>query len=168
MLTLTNTKTKDKLMLTHFTVELVDKFSNALGKIPGRRNYSCDDAAATIWPLHLSVNIKGTMDMAKEGRLLVALSGSCTYEKTGVVQMGMRGFKVDLERMSTSQTLGGFVMHEAISALVREKEASLHKPILAALVTAISDIKKEEERLSSAHAARARVAGTILTTVKKG
>lgn len=167
-LTFTDSTTKEKLTISTFKAEIGSDFKMALGKDPDNHRYLCDDEdRLRIWPVKFSLIANGAIDTAKDGRLRVTISGSYTLEK-GKAPENKGGFRIALRRETTDQDLGGFVAHDRIGAMVRAKADQLAAPALAAVLSEITSIRKAEDVASSAHAARARVAGTVIDAIKKG
>lgn len=166
-LTFTDPTTKEKLVLSEFKAEIDDSFKYSLGKDPDNRRYRCDDEEQMkTLPIRFTMSAKGAIDTAKEGRLRVTVLASYTMDK-GKAPENKKGFRISLRRETTDQELGGFVAHDRIGAMVRAKEDHLAGPAKAALLAEIMSIRKAEEVASSAHAARARVAGMVLDSLKK-
>lgn len=166
-ITFTDPKTKNKLVLSVFEASFSSRTKSSFGRDHSSHGY-CSDEATTLWPLRFGMKITGVIDMAKEGRLRATFEGDFVYEKTGVLKNQGRGWRVDVERESTAQKLGGFVIHNTLADMIREKDEALQRPIKQALVAALARVKKDEEVASSAHAARARVADMVRKTVKEG
>ena len=166
MLTFTDPTTKEKLALSEFKAEIDGNFQHALGRDPGERFYRCDDEdKVRLWPLKFSLIAKGTIDTAKEGRLRVTVSASYSLDK-GKAPENKNGIRISLRRETTDQELGGFVTQDRIGAMVRAKADQLAGPAQTALLASIAEVRKAEDVASSAHAARSRVAGTVIDALK--
>ena len=158
--------TKEKLVLTEFKVDIDNAFGFALGKDPGARGYRCDEDSQRLWPIKCALTASGIIEVAKEGRLRVTVGANYTIYKNLAIQH-KDGYGISLRREATGQDLGGHLLHDRVAAMVRAKEEALLPPLLASLRAAIVGIRDAETLASSAHAARARVASTVHTTLKK-
>lgn len=163
--TFTNPATKEKLVLSEFSASILEPFSVALGKEHGTRFCHCDDEKAEIWPIKFHLTSTGIIDHLKEGRLRVDVTGLFTMDR-GKAPENRGGYHVRLRREATDQDMGGYVVHDKIRAMVSEKEELLLGPAKTALLAAVAKVKKTEDTASSMHAARARVAGLVLGTLK--
>lgn len=165
-LTFTDPTTKEKLVLTEFKTEIDGGFKTALGRDPDDRYYRCDDEEKLrLWPIRFALIAKGIIDTAKEGRLRVTVTTSYTLDK-GKAPESKNGIRISLRRETTDQELGGFAAQDRVGAMVRAKADQLAAPAQSALLASITEIRKGEDVASSAHAARARVAGTVIDALK--
>ena len=166
-LTFTDATTKEKLVISEFKVEIDSDFKSSLGKDPDNNSYRCDDEDRNKpLPIRFTLSAKGTIDTAKEGRLRATVLAFYTLDK-GKAPENKYGFRISLRRETTDQELGGFVTQDRIGAMVRAKAEQFGNPAKSALLVEITRIQKAEEVASSAHAARARVAGMVLDSLKK-
>ena len=153
------------LALTEFFAELSGHFKTDLGRDACERYCSCKENRP-LWPIRFGLKAVGIVDSEKEGRLRVSVTGEYALENDEKPK-NLNGFRVDLAREATGQPLGGHVVHEEISRIVRENEGMLIKPAHKALLKAILDVQTDEDLKSSAHAARARTAKMAYAKVKQ-
>lgn len=167
-LTFTDPTTKETLVLTEFSASIQGNFNKALGRDHDDRYCFCDDEDTTLWPIRFNLTARGTIDMAKEGRLRAEVTGTYSLDRGEKIPQNQGGYHIRLRREATEQDLGGFVAHDRVRAMVQAKDVQLQGPARTALLAAVSKTKKAEDVASSMHAARAQVAGTVLQTIKKG
>lgn len=158
---ITDPATKEILVLEKFEASTESELRTALGRNPCDRNYSCDEETQAIWPIRFKLTAKGHIDTRAEGRLIVTATGTYTASKEGAIE-NAGGFHVTLEREATGDKLGGWANHVRISTIIRNAEDKLRAPARASIIERVGAMRRKEEIASSAHAARARVAATLI------
>lgn len=165
-LTITDPKTKEKLVLSEFKADLGSGFDRSLGVCPCGSRYYCGDDKPKTWPIKFSLFASGILDSTKEGRLRVTVTGDHVLAK-GKAPENKDGFRIRLVREATGQEIGGFTAQDRIGAMVREKAASLTAPAKVAMRAAVEAIWKDEQKKIEGHIQRRKTVAIVMMGIKK-